>query len=246
MTIPENAPQWLKTARTENANVEIVDGVVTWRGGTWNGGTWRGGYWLDGTWNGGIWRGGLWHGGYWNGGTWLDGYWRGGTWNGGTWRGGLWIDGYWNGGTWRGGLWHDGYWRDGIWNGGTWHDPLIPDRIAYMASLLGIVFDSGGRAVAYRSTTKEHLGRWEKKYVQLPGRVDVKHSPAGNGTCVAGLHATTAARAWNYFSVDPTAQLWRIEFDREDLLDCDGEKVRLRGGWCEPIPWPWMPREVKP
>lgn len=33
------APRWLRKANTSNADVEIVDGRVIWRGGTWNGGT---------------------------------------------------------------------------------------------------------------------------------------------------------------------------------------------------------------
>ncbi len=44
-----NAPQWLRDARTENADVEISEsGYVTWRGGTWHGGDWWGGDWLGG------------------------------------------------------------------------------------------------------------------------------------------------------------------------------------------------------
>ena len=64
-----DAPQWLRDAETIDANVEIVRGIVVWRGGTWWGGTWEGGTW--------------------RGGTWEDGTWEGGTWEGGTWRGGL-------------------------------------------------------------------------------------------------------------------------------------------------------------
>ena len=43
--IPENAPQWLKDAKTENANVEIIDSYpyVIWHDGVWRGGVCRGG-----------------------------------------------------------------------------------------------------------------------------------------------------------------------------------------------------------
>lgn len=81
--IPENAPQWLKDAKTENAVVEIEVSfgieIVIWKSGTWRDGVWRGGTWL----------GGVWRGGEWLGGTWRDGMWLGGTWRGGTWRGGF-------------------------------------------------------------------------------------------------------------------------------------------------------------
>ena len=49
-----NAPQWLLDAKTVDANVEIVCGVVVWMGGTWQGGTWEGGTWEGGTWQGGL------------------------------------------------------------------------------------------------------------------------------------------------------------------------------------------------
>ena len=233
MTIPSDAPKWLKDADTTDADVSMVNGHVEWNDGEWNGGMWN-----DGVWNGGWWRGGMWNGGEWNGGVWLGGVWHDGMWNGGEWRGGEWL-----GGRWLGGVWPDGMWNDGRWLGGEWNDPLIPDRVAYHSSLLGIVFGGDGRAVAYRSTKADGTGRYNADFTQRSGRVDVGHAHAGDGTCVAGLHATTAAGAWKYFGVDPSAQLWRIEFERADLLDCDGQKVRLRGGWCEPIPWPWAAQD---
>jgi hypothetical protein len=42
-----NAPGWLAEAKTENENVEIINGRVVWCGGTWCGGTWRDGEWRD-------------------------------------------------------------------------------------------------------------------------------------------------------------------------------------------------------
>ena len=38
----KNAPKWLIEANTENADVEMDDGIVVWRGGDWRGGVWRG------------------------------------------------------------------------------------------------------------------------------------------------------------------------------------------------------------
>src|SRR3990167_6392534 len=69
--IPENAPQWLKDAKTEYANVEIIDSYpyVIWHDGVWRGGVWLGGGWRGGEWRGGEWRGGVWRGGVWLGGA---------------------------------------------------------------------------------------------------------------------------------------------------------------------------------
>ena len=63
----ENAPDWLKEAKTVDEDVEIVGGRVIWRDGEWQ----------DGVWQGGLWRGGVWRGGVWHGGVWRDGEWHG-------------------------------------------------------------------------------------------------------------------------------------------------------------------------
>ena len=224
----KNWPQWLKNADTQDADVSVDScGYVTWLGGEW----------LRGEWRGGEWRGGVWRGGEWRGGVWLRGEWLGGEWHGGEWHGGEW-----RGGVWRGGEWLRGEWLGGVWRGGVWRGE--ENRLLYMAAQLGIVFGPDGKASAYRTTTAKNRGHYNKCFVQTPGRVEVQHELAGAGTCVAGLHVTTASRAWTYFGIDPTAKLWRVTFERDDLLDCDGEKARLRGGWCEEIPWPFL--EVKP
>ena len=64
----ENAPAWLLDAKTHNADVEIINGVVHWRGGTWYDGTW-----CDGVWHSGTWYDGVWHDGEWWSGTWHEG-----------------------------------------------------------------------------------------------------------------------------------------------------------------------------
>ena len=51
-------------AKTENEDIEIINGSVVWRGGIWHDGNWRGGEWEDGTWRWGTWLGGNWKGGY--------------------------------------------------------------------------------------------------------------------------------------------------------------------------------------
>lgn len=71
----KNAPQWLLDAKTHHADVEVINGVVHWRGGTWYDGEWWSGTWHDGVWYNGMWHGGTWHDGEWHGGryyaTWL-------------------------------------------------------------------------------------------------------------------------------------------------------------------------------
>ena len=61
----ENPPQWLLDAYTEDADVEIIDGVVYWYDGIWKNGIWNDGVWKDGTWQKGIWKDGTWYGGRW-------------------------------------------------------------------------------------------------------------------------------------------------------------------------------------
>jgi hypothetical protein len=212
-------PRWLQDAKTENANVEILDGHVIWRGGIWLGGNWRSGVWHDGEWLGGNWLGGIWLGGNWHSGDWL-------------------------GGVWHGGHWHGGYWHGGIWHGGNWHDKRI-NRLLFHASFCGIVFDPDGYAVAYRSTLADGRGRYEPRFQQPEGEYyedDV--APAGSGVCCKGIHVTSQGQALTYFGIDPDAQLWEVRFHRDDLLDCDGQKARIRGGVFTKIPWPFFNKEV--
>jgi len=147
-----------------------------------------------------------------------------------------WRGGVWHGGEWLGGVWHGGEWLGGVWLGGVW---LGGDRIAYMAASLGAIPDKNGRMTLYRKTASDGHGLYKNNFLQKTGRVDVLAEAAGSGTCRPGLHATTVTRAWSYLKpIDPTHQLWEIKFKRDDLLDCDGEKVRLKGGWCRKVPWP--------
>jgi hypothetical protein len=263
-----NAPKWLKDAKTEREDVDIIGGVVVWHygvwlGGTWHDGVWHGGTWRDGTWHGGTWRDGVWHGGnwrdgIWHDGTWLDGIWRGGDWHYGVWHGGNWRDGNWrrgnwhggnwrrgdwHGGVWLGGVWRDGTWRGGNWRGGTWRDGNwlgTEERVFFMASFLGIVPDAEGMCTAYRTTNADGSGRYNKEFMQLEGEYFEDDAlDAGSGTCVKGIHVSSAAVAYTYFGVNATAQMWRVHFHICDLLDCDGEKVRIRGGIFEKIERPF-------
>ena len=259
----KNPPKWLTEARTENANVEITaSGLVIWYGGNWYGGVWHGGdcgdwyggnwyggvwrdgNWYGGDWYGGVWRGGVWRGGDWHGGDWYGGVWRDGNWHGGVWRGGVWRGGDWHGGDWYGGVWRVGNWYGGDWYGGVWHGGVwrgVENRLDYMAAIVGIVFDAEGIGIAYRSTRSDGHGRHVPEFVQPEGEYfEDDLPPSGSGTCVPGIHVSSAATAWSYFGVDRTAQLWRVKFKREDLLDCDGEKARIRGGYFERVPWPFL------
>ena len=118
----ENCPDWLKNANTEDANVEIIDGVVHWYRGSWKAGTWERGTWHNGTWVNGIWEDGLWKDGLWRNGYWIDGTWRNGDWDTGDWMNGTWWDGTWKSGIWHNGRWLSGVWHTGTWNSGTWVD----------------------------------------------------------------------------------------------------------------------------
>ena len=128
----ENCPKWLKEARTENADVEIIDGAVHWFSGTWNNGTWEGGTWENGTWLGGTWKSGGWWNGTWNGGTWKEGVWKGGVWYAGTWNRGIWTSGTWCDGIWESGTWCDGTWERVTWCHGIWQvhgKPVFGSRV---------------------------------------------------------------------------------------------------------------------
>lgn len=108
------------------------------------------------------------------------------------------------------------------------------------------MFGKDGTATAYRSTNADGTGRFDNKFVQKPGSFYIKNAyPAGSGTCCYGLHVTSAANAWTHFGVDETAKLWKVTFTRKDLLDCDGEKARLRAGTAEEVPWPFYPKRKK-
>ena len=218
MTDQSDWPDWLKQADTKDAQVEILHGGgVVWHSGRWQGGKWRGGTWLDGIWN--------------------EGDWHGGRWNGGIWQGGSWHGGIWQGGEWDNGIWLSGIWRGGLWHGGTWL--AAESRIHYMASLAGIAYD-GTQYLGYRVTQRDGRGRYTDTFVQPEGNYyEDDIPPSGSGTCVAGIHVTSAARAWTYFGIDPNAQMWEVRFSREDLLDCDGEKARIRGGVFKKIERPF-------
>lgn len=108
--------------------------------------------------------------------------------------------------------------------------------------MIGIVFDTDGYAVAYRTTSREGLGRYNRNFQQPEGEwYDPNAAPQqSKQTCLPGIHVTTAPQAWVYFGVDPTAQLWSVRFHRRDLLGCDGKKARIRGGVFTKIPNPFF------
>ena len=136
-------------------------------------------------------------------------------------------------------VWCGGVWHDGIWRGGVWRDEQT-DRLLFMAAGCGIVFGSDGFAIAYRTTRADGHGRHMGTYVQVEGEYREENlPPSGSGTCLAGIHVGTAAKAHTLLGVDHTAQMWEVRFRREDLLDCDGEKARIRGGFFRKIERPF-------
>jgi hypothetical protein len=159
-----------------------------------------------------------------------------------VWNGGVWNNGKWRNGVWNDGTWHNGVWNGGVWNGGEWRG--AEDRILFMAARLGIVFDSDGRATAYRSVRHDMTGKYSRKFVQELGEQTYDHAPAGSGTCCRGIHVSSADRAYTFYGVDPSSKLIRVTFRRDQLLDCDGEKARISGGFFEEIPWPFLPAQA--
>jgi hypothetical protein len=134
MTDKTNWPDWLKAARTENAQVEIAPtGRVIWLGGVWHDGDWLGGVWHDGNWHDGDWHDGVWRGGVWFGGNWLHGDWHGGVWHGGDW-----YDGDWYGGVWLGGDWRGGRWLGGNWHGGDDNPTRAPFRVRGSGNIIRV------------------------------------------------------------------------------------------------------------
>jgi hypothetical protein len=131
-------------------------------------------------------------------------------------------------GTWMDGTWENGVWKGGIWRGGIWKG--IEDRLKYHASCAGLVFD-GVYWLGYRTTTAGGRGRYASTFTQQEGYYEELDIPrAGAGCCIPGIHITSAARAWTYFGVDPTCVFWSVRVLPQDLLDCDGEKARIRAG----------------
>ena len=119
---PEDWPQWLLNAHTENANVAVTkEGKVIWYAGTFHDGIW-----MDGLWMGGRWRDGIWLGGDFYEGVWCAGEFRGGTFH--SW---IWKDGVFRNGLFRG-LWLGGVWENGTFQG-YWKRTTTPPglRIAY-------------------------------------------------------------------------------------------------------------------
>jgi len=245
ITRREKWPEWLQKADTINPKIQIKDGIVHWYGGEWVNGKWPSGVWHNGIWHDGIWRIGEWLGGEWRGGEWHNGVWRDGKWRSGIWRNGAWLGGKWCGGEWHDGMWfdgewYDGEWHDGLWYSGEWRDLSI-DRLHYMASLAGLSLIDEKIYIGYRITKKNGRGIYNDAFTQLEGYHYEEHiDPMGMGTCTRGIHVASAARALRYSGRKlQQLQLWRVRFSKSDLLDCDGEKARIRGGYFEKVEWPF-------
>jgi hypothetical protein len=217
-----NCPQWLLDADTYCADVawnSDQHNHVIWRDGAFRGGEFFAGEFRGGEFCGGVFRDGVFSGGEFSGGEFRDGVFRGGVFRGDVFRG-------------------------GEFSGGEWRAP--ENRLLYMAAMLGIVFDSDGYATAYRSTHADGRGRYSHQFIQPEGDFfEPNCAPTGSGTCGPGIHVSSAAIAYTYFGINRSAQLWSVKFHRDDLLDCDGQKARIRGGHFEKIPWPFLPEGAK-
>lgn len=93
--------------------------------------------------------------------------------------------------------------------------------------------------VGYRTTKATGRGRYITGFMQDEGWYyeDVPTEPI---TCIPGIHITNMAIAHNFFYIDPNAQLWEVKVKPEDLLACDGQKCRIRGGYFTKINTPFF------
>jgi len=69
---------WLKEAKFKEAEIDIDNLCLIWKGGVWKDGVWVDGIWEDGVWKDGYWGDGIWKDGYWEYGYWKDGIWKDG------------------------------------------------------------------------------------------------------------------------------------------------------------------------
>ena len=97
-------------------------------------------------------------------------------------------------------------------------------------------------SVVVRGTDYEKGGKWSCTTYRLELSPGTRYL-AGRQGWETGIHVTSAARAWSFFGVDPKAQMWIVKIKPEDLLDADGEKVRIRGGEFQKINYPLQPKE---
>jgi len=158
--IPENAPQWLKDATTENAVVEIQYGWVIWLGGDFLGGDFRGGNFL-----GGDFRGGNFLGGNFRGGNFLGGNFLGGDFLGGNFLGGNFLGGDFRGGNFLGGNFLGGNFRGGNFLGGNFRGVQITALRAYSSLYryqVGAAITPDGVRWVRMGCLWKTLAEWEK------------------------------------------------------------------------------------
>ena len=115
------------------------------------------------------------------------------------------------------------------------------DKKLTIALIAGICFDKDGYATAYRKTRKEGRGCYNREYIQKEGEFEIMNaSPEGHGTCNPGIHVCSPLLALHYFKPSAEDILWEVKFHKDDLLDCDGQKARLRKGTAKQIPWSFL------
>lgn len=120
-TSKDNWPEWLLAADiSDDAVVELWDGVVHWISGTFNLGTWVDGVWHSGDWKNGLWAAGDFMSGNWYSGAFCQGRFFNGTWHDGIFCQGLHFAGDFLGGAFCEGVWLGGTFKEGRFSGGTW------------------------------------------------------------------------------------------------------------------------------
>ncbi len=185
----KNCPEWLRDAITVDADVDIVNGYVIWRGGDFLGGNFRGGNFLGGDFLGGDFLGGNFLGGNFLGGDFCGGDFCGGNFRGGDFRGGDFC-----GGNFRGGDFLGGNFLGGLTSGSnlkvvalrSGHLGLYPYQV------MSILFEDGSRWVRMGCLFKS-LKDWKKIGIRNSNLAEFPDD--GSERCLERVAAFNFARA---------------------------------------------------
>jgi len=225
-------PSWVCEAEWEGEMELLENGTVVfkngiWKDGIWNDGIWENGLWKNGTWKKGKWYYGTWGNGIWEKGTWCYGIWKKGLWYKGLWKDGIWKDGMWKNGRWKNGIWEKGIWENGIWKTGKWQPK--ENRILHFCYIQNLKIEND-IITTYRATRINKRGIYNHNFFQEEGIHFYDCEPPGSGTCKKGIHVTTYELAKNYFKIPKEKLIWEVKVHVNDILDHDGQKMRIRGG----------------
>jgi len=222
-----------------NFNGEIFIG--TWNKGTFSKGVCQDSNWYNGTFEGSKFLKGFWFGGHFFQGEFVDSNFYYGSFD----RMGVFINSQFHAGEFY------GTFKSGNLNPAfcifaattKWEDEGL-DKLSTLAAISGVLFDDKGFGIAYRKTRAGGHGCYNPRYVQEEGEFEITDAaPKGSGTCREGLHACGPLLALTYFEPSPGDILWEVKFHKDDLLDCDGQKLRLKKGTARKVPWSFLTKD---